>query len=215
VSYSTQNQFFARAYRTGTDHWSTIPFTRRVHELVDLLPKGSIILDLGTGRGRLLFDLAALGFRAIGLEINPDLIARGNNEIKEKNLDKDLRFFQGSALEIPMADQSFDGLVDIGLLHHISPVDYKKYVSEASRVLKQDGYFFLVVLSKNTPHYLAWHPSLDEESDFEFEGVQYHFFSDEELRTMFEKDFEIKELAHDMPYGPTDAIFSVMILKKK
>ena len=215
MSYSTQEKFFATAYRTGTDHWTNIPFTRRVHELAELIPKGSIILDLGTGRGRLLFDLSSLGFRAIGLEINPDLVARGNNEIQAKGLEKDLRFFNGSALDIPMADQSFDAVVDIGLLHHIAPADYPKYVSEAARVLKQGGYFFVAALSKNTPNYLAWHPCKEDVCDFEFEGVQYHFFSDEELKSMFEKDFEIKELAHDAPYGPTHEIFSVMILRKK
>ena len=215
MAYQDQDTFFARAYRTGTDHWSNVPFTRRAHELAEHLPKGSLILDLGTGRGKLLFDLEALGFRAIGLENNPELVARGNNAIMLRGLEKEIRFFQGDALDIPLASESFDGLADIGLLHHIHPNEYPAYVSEATRVLKSGGYFFLVVLSKNTSTYFTWHPSKDAVNDYEHEGVQYHFFSDEELRTMFEKDFEIKDLAHDIPYGPKDAVFSVLLLKKK
>ena len=215
MSYTDQDNFFAQAYRTGTDHWTNIPFKRRAHELTLYLPKDSLILDLGTGRGRLLFDLADLGFRAIGLENNDSLIEHGNSEIKAKNLDTRLRFYKGTALDIPMADESFDALVDIGLLHHIIPVDYPNYISESTRVLKQGGLFFLVVLSKKTPNYFSWHPNQSDAADFEKEGVSYHFFSDEELQALFQKDFDIKHIDHDIPYGPTETIYSVVLLKKK
>ncbi len=215
MSYSSQNNFFAQAYRTGTDAWSAIPFTRRAHELGLYLPHGALVLDIGAGRGRLLFDLAELGFRAIGLENNPELIARGNNEILAKNLDKDLRFLHGDALNIPLADQSFDGASDIGLLHHVLPQDYPTYVSEVARVLKPGAFFFLVVLSKNTPNYLSWKPQKSEAADYEKEGVHYHFFSDDEIKKLFEKDFEIRHIDHDTPFGPKDADFAVVLLKKK
>ncbi len=215
MSYHDQDAFFARAYRTGTDAWSHVPFNRRAHELTNHLPKGSLILDIGTGRGKLLFDLAELGFHAIGLENNPILVARGNNEILAKGIEKEIRFFEGDALDIPLADASFDGAADIGLLHHLAPEDFKTYASEVARVLKPGGYFFLAVLSKNTPAYFSWHPAHDEQNNYEWEGVQYHFFADEELRALFEKDFQIEEFAHDMPYGPKDAVFTVMLLKKK
>lgn len=215
MSYAPQDTFFAQAYRTGTDHWTNIPYNRRAHELALYIPKGSLVLDLGTGRGKLLFDLADLGFRAIGLENNPDIIKRGNNAIKDKGLDTDIRFLEGTALDIPLTDASFDGVVDVGLLHHIDPEDYPTYLSEAKRVLKHGGFFFLVVLSKDTPHYLSWHPSKEAAADFESEGVRYHFFSDDELRKMFEKDFEIIQLDHDHPYGPSGTAFAVVLLKKK
>ena len=215
MSYTDQDKFFARAYRTGTDHWTNIPFKRRAHELTLYLPKDSFILDLGTGRGKLLFDLADLGFRAIGLENNEELIERGNSEIKARGLDASLRFFQGTALNIPLADQSFDALVDVGLLQHILPADYPTYVSEATRVLKQGGYFYLVVLSKKTPHHFSWHPSKSEKADFELEGVNYHFFSDDEIRMLFEKNFEIKHIDYDMPHGPQEAHYAIVLLKKK
>jgi len=215
MAYAPQDTFFAQAYRTGTDHWTAIPYTRRAHELSLYLPKGALVLDIGTGRGRLMFDLANLGFRVIGLENNDDLIARGNNEIQNKKLDKDLRFFRGTALDIPLVDQSFDAVVDVGLLHHIAPLDYKLYASEVARVLKPGGFFFLVALSKDTPNYFSWHPNDSEAADFEKEGVQYHFFSDDELKAIFEKDFLVRQVDHDTPYGPGDAHFAVLLLKKK
>lgn len=215
MSYSSQDNFFATAYRTGTDHWTTIPFTRRAHELSLYLPKGALILDIGAGRGRLLLDLCDLGFRAIGLENNSELVRKGNEEIKTKRLDKSIRFLHGDALNMPLADQSFDALVDVGLLHHILPADYATYAMETARVLKQGGFFFLVVLSKDTPRYLSWNPKNSDDADFEREGLHYHFFTDDELRALFEKDFEIRYIDKDTPHGVHDATFAVVLLKKK
>lgn len=215
MSYTDQDTFFAQAYRTGTDHWTNIPFNRRAHELAMYLPQGALVLDIGTGRGRLLFDLAGLGFRAIGLENNPEIIARGNNEILAKGLDKEIRFLSGSALDIPLADSSFDAVVDVGLLHHIHPSDYATYVAEVARVLKSGGFFYLIVLSKNTANYMSWHPSKSDVTDYVLEGVQYHFFSDEEVTTLFGSDFDIRQIDHDTPYGPMETIYTVALLKKK
>lgn len=215
MSYEAQDNFFAQAYRTGTDAWTAIPFERKAHELGLYLPQGALILDLGAGRGRLLFDLAELGYRAIGLENNPALVTRGNNIILEKGLDKQLRFMQGDALDIPLSDQSFDGISDIGLLQHILPSDYRTYVSETARVLKQGGFFFLIVLSKNSPNFLSWKPQKSETADFEKEGVHYHFFTDEEITKLFEKDFEIRHIDHDTPFGVKDVDFAVVLLKKR
>ncbi len=215
MSYETQNDFFAQAYRTGTDAWTAIPFERKAHELALYLPQGALILDVGAGRGRLLFDLADLGYRAIGLENNPTLVARGNNMIKDGGFEKQLRFMQGDALDIPLADQSFDGISDIGLLQHLTPADYSVYVSEITRVLKQGGFFFLVVLSKNSPNFLSWKPQKSDNADFEKEGVHYHFFSDDEITKLFEKDFEIRHIDHDTPFGMKDVDFAVVLLKKK
>lgn len=215
MSYEHQDRFFAQAYRTGTDHWSNIPYGRRAHELALYLPKGSLILDLGTGRGKLLFELAELGFRVIGLENNTEMVKRGNNQIHEKNLASDTRFMEGSALDIPLADESFDAVADIGLLHHIKPADYPAYASEAARVLKPGGFFFLVTLSKATPQYLSWRPNQEDGADFEHEGVRYHFFGDHELKELFIEKFEIVQLEHDHPYGPTGTTFAVVLLKKK
>lgn len=214
MSYEHQDTFFAQAYRTGTDHWSTIPYGRKAHELALYLPKGSLVLDLGTGRGKLLFELAELGFRAIGLENNPNLVRSGNNLIKEKGLEGDIRLLEGSALDIPLADECFDALTDIGLLHHIKPEDYQAYAAEAARVLKPGGFFFLVALSKDTPNHFSWRPNA-EGSDFEREGVRYHFFEDAELKELFIKNFETIQLEHDSPYGPNGTTFAVMLLKKK
>lgn len=215
MAYAEQDTFFARAYRTGSDSWTHTPWNRRPLELAFFLPKGSIILDIGTGRGRLLLDYAKLGFRAIGIENNPELVKKGNADIKSHGLEKDLRFMEGTALDIPLADACFDAVSDIGLLHHIAPADYATYTAEIARVLKPGGLAYIVALSKDTPQHLSWRPNASETSDYEQEGVQYHFFSDDELRHMFEDRFDVRTIDHDAPYGPLGTTFAVCILKKK
>ena len=213
--YEAHHNFFAQAYRTGTDIWTHIPFTRRAHEFALYLPKGALILDIGAGRGRLMYSLADLGFRVIGLEKNHELVANGNSELKNKKLEHTLRFKEGDALDIPFEDASFDAAVDVGLFQHLLPEDFPAYVSEAARALKSGGYFFLVALSKDTKTYFMWRPKESAESTFVREGLHYHFFSEAELHGLFDKDFEIKYINYDAPHGPHDAIFAVVLLRKK
>jgi len=215
MSYIDQNNFFALAYRTGTDNWTNIPFSRRAHELTLYVPKGGLVLDIGAGRGKTMFELASLGFRVIGLENNPDLIARGNETIKDRGLGSEVRFVHGDVLAIPLADKSFDAVVDMGLLQHMKPEDFKIYVEEIARALKQGGLFFLVVLSKKTENFFSWHPRKSDTSDFLLEGVRYHFFSDDEIKALFEPDFDIRYINYDMPFGEKDTIYTVALMRKK
>ena len=215
MSYADQDMFFAQAYRTGTDRWTNIPFSRRAHDLALYLPKGSMVLDIGAGRGRLMADLVNLGFRVIGIEKNADLVQKGNEEIGHKDQEKEARFLEGDALNMPLSNEGFDAAIDIGLMQHLKTQDYSTYISEVARVLKHDGYFFLVVLSKETPNYFTWRPRASDISDFELEGVRYHFFSDQEIHSLFDKDFAISSIHHDTPFGPSDTIYSVVLLRKK
>lgn len=215
MSYADQDMFFAQAYRTGTDRWTNIPFTRRAHDLMLYLPKGSMVLDIGAGRGRLLYELHTLGFRCIGLEKNPDLVKVTNEELRTKGLEHDMRFVEGDALNMPLADAGFDAAVDVCLMQHLLPSHYAAYISEVARVLKHEGFFFLVVLSKETPSYFTWHPRSSDTVDFQLEGVHYHFFSDDEIHQLLSPQFKVISIHHDMPYGPNDTVYSVVLMKKK
>ena len=215
MSYSDQNDFFARAYRTGTDRWTNTPFSRRADELTLYLPKGAMILDIGAGRGGLLYELQSLGFHVIGLENNLDLVASGNSEIKNKKIQHEARFIAGDVLSIPLANSSFDASIDIGLLHHLLPSHHGEYMKEVARVLKHEGFFFLVVLSSETEHFFTHSPKHDGTVDRNLEGVHYHFFSDTEIRELAEPYFNVRSIVHEAPFGSKDVVYSIVLLKKK
>ncbi len=215
MSYADQDMFFAEAYKTGQDFWTDLPFSRHTNELMLFVPKGATVLNAGAGRGHLMHELNKLGFRVIGLENNESLVEDGNNEIKSKNLENNLRFTFGNVLNMPFADKNFDALVDVGLMHHIVSQDFKKYISETARVLKQGGFFFLSVLSKKTPKYFKWNPASESKNDYDTAGVHYHFFEEQEIQELFGDLFEIKKISYDSPFGPKDTTYLIVILKKK
>ena len=215
MSYADQDMFFSEAYKTGKDFWTKIPFDRNALKLMLFIPKGSHVLDIGAGRGHLLRELGNFGFSAIGLENNEKLVIEGNNDLKIENLDKDLRFVYGDALSMPFVEKSFDALLDVGFMQHLKPQDFKAYMFETARVLKQGGLFFLAVLSKETQTYFKWSPTSDKESDYELQGVHYHFFTEEEINQIFGSFFEVVKIKKDNPFGEKDTKYLTILLKKK
>lgn len=215
TDYSRQKKYFETAYKTGSDIWTGIPFEMMGGELIEKLPQSAMILDLGSGRGRFPFTLAEAGFRVIGLEYVSELIQKNNEEVRNKDLETNLRFVEGSVLDIPFSDSGFDAVIDVGLLQHIHPEDWPTYRNEIVRVLKPGAYYFLITLSRETLTYLSWHPKNDKFGDFEKDGVFYHFFTEEELRVFFETDFEILTSRIELVPAHHDVSYMISLLKRK
>ncbi len=216
MDYSHQKKFFQTAYTTGSDYWSRLPLTLKGDELMRTLQPGAMILDVGSGRGRFPFELATQGFRVIGIDIVPSIVAANNAEVKNFKLESKLRFIEGDIFDIPLTDASFDAVTDIGLLQHIHPEDWSEYRNEITRVLKSGGYFFLVTLSKETLSYLSWKPKQDAFGDFSREGVFFHFFTDEQLSILFENDFELVSKHTEIVDTHGDKVaYTSMLMRKK
>ena len=111
----------------------------RVKKILKFLgkPSDKKILDLGCGKGRFCRKLKDAGFmNIIGAEPSKELIktARKNN--------KDIKFIQASATDLPFSDNEFDSLICIEVLGHIP--DTEKAVNEMARVLKPGGKLFII-----------------------------------------------------------------------
>ena len=146
MSYDSQKKNFEQAYQTGTDLWSTIykNIPKVVKQFAETGETKDIILDIGAGRGRLARTLAEYGFRVIGLDIVKQIVDKNNDEVKLEGLAREIKFMEGSVLDIPFTDEGFAGAVDIGTMQHILKEDFGKYAKEVSRVIRKDGYFLLV-----------------------------------------------------------------------
>lgn len=181
MDYSEQKQYFETAYRTGSDIWTDKHYHHKMFSYISEFPTNSLVLDIGTGRGRWPFAMAETGLRVIGLDYVKSLAEVGNHEAKAKHLEGKLRFVHGDALDINFTDESFDAVTDFGLLQHLSKSDWPAYIREVSRVLKPGGYYLSVALSKETEHFYTFEPKKSQKSDFEKYGVSYHFFADGEI----------------------------------
>jgi SAM-dependent methyltransferase len=190
MDYSSQKQFFQRAYATGSDDWTNLPFHKQSDEFMKALPAGAMVLDLGSGRGHFPYELVRNGFKVIGLDYLKELTTKNNLEVKNLGFERKLRFLEGDVFDIPLTDASFDAVADIGLLHHVHPEDWSEYRNEVLRILKPGGLFYLITLSKDTASFFTWAPLHARFGDFNREGVYYHFFTAEELLLLFGSDFD-------------------------
>lgn len=216
MNYSEQKKFFKTAYATGSDTWTNIPLSKLDPELVSKLPTGAMILDVGSGRGRLPFEMAKDGFKVIGLDYLKEVVDKNNEEVKNFKLGTNLRFIEGDVFNIPLTDASFDAVTDIGLLQHIHPEEWTDYRSEITRVLKSGGYYFLSAFSKDTSTFFNWRPKKEKFGDLERDGVYYHFFSKEELALLFENDFDlVSERTEQVEMHGDKVSFLIFLLKKK
>lgn len=93
------------------------------------------VLDLGCGSGILTKKIKNLGARSVtGLDLSDELIQIAKKE------NPDLNFKQGSVLQTPFADSSFDQIVSALVMHYISDVGV--FFRECFRLLNPRGQMF-------------------------------------------------------------------------
>ncbi|MDZ8031523.1 class I SAM-dependent methyltransferase [Nostoc sp. DedSLP04] len=113
-----------------------IPDIRIVNKLIDLLnlPKGSIIADIGAGSGGYSLALANKGFLVNAVE--PSVVMQ-----KQAVEHQQIKWFTGNAENLPLPDQSVDGVVSILAIHHFSHLE--KAFQEMNRIIR-DGAIILL-----------------------------------------------------------------------
>jgi SAM-dependent methyltransferase len=112
---------------------------------------GKKVLEIGLGQGADSEQIILRGARWSGLDLTAESIERVRTRLALRNLaHEDLR--QGSALDIPYADNSFDMVFSHGVLHHIPEIDRAQ--REIARVLCPGGELVLMVYSKWSFNYL-------------------------------------------------------------
>jgi ubiquinone/menaquinone biosynthesis C-methylase UbiE len=216
MNYKDQKKYFEIAYRTGSDKWTHLPFKERGKILMEQLPKGALILDVGCGRG--LFDkqLAEAGYSVIGMDFEGDIIKKINEEVKNWGLSGKLKFVEGDVLDIPFTDSSFDAVCDFGLMENLYKEDWEEYVSEINRVLKPGGFYLNISLSRETHQFFEFYPKGSENGEFEKYGVHYHFFKKEEMKEIFNHDLNTINQDIELTGKPNEvALLETLFQKRK
>ena len=97
---------------------------------------GDQILDLGCGTGTLALRAVSRtpGARVTGVDADPAILDRARE--KARRADRDIRFDQGFAGELPYEDESFDVVLSTLLFHHLPDEEKHRAATEIHRVLK-------------------------------------------------------------------------------
>ena len=102
------------------------------------LENGSKILDIGCGKGFMLFDFMKLNpnFVLEGIDISDYAITNAVPEVK--------KFLKvGDAKSLPYEDNSFDLVISINTTHNLEINQCKKALSEMERVSRKDKYLIV------------------------------------------------------------------------
>lgn len=106
------------------------------------------VLDLAGGTGDVAFRIAQAGgpgTRIVVCDINPDMLAVGQERAAERGLDGVVTFEQGNAEELAYPDRSFDCVTIAFGIRNVPRIDWA--IAQAHRVLKLGGRFLCLEFS--------------------------------------------------------------------
>jgi SAM-dependent methyltransferase len=114
---------------------------------------GRRVLEIGLGYGTLGQIIALRGCQYHGLDIADGPVEMMRYRLASLGVDSRDRLKNGSALDIPYPDGSFDYVYSIGCLHHTG--NLPKAVSEVHRVLVSGGKAVVMLYNRNSFRQLA------------------------------------------------------------
>eukprot|EP01084_Bolivina_argentea_P036962 68325_1 len=121
------------------------------------------ILDAGCGIGNYC-DFLCDKFdntKIVGIDINPDMINTANKLYSNTN--KNITFEIGDMMELPFIDNTFDVVLISQCLHHLSEpirLSIQTTISEARRVLNDNGLLIIIYTRLSQRKHSYWHFSL-------------------------------------------------------
>jgi len=118
----------------------------------DDLLKNKYVLDVGCGQGLITSLIAKKCKRVIGLDLSQESLKQAQKGLKEIGV-TNAEFILGDAENLPFADNTFDTIYSIGVLHHTP--NTQKGINEIHRVLKKNGKTIIMLYRKYTPKWFA------------------------------------------------------------
>ncbi|MCC6019083.1 MAG: class I SAM-dependent methyltransferase [Candidatus Verstraetearchaeota archaeon] len=138
--------------------YNKIPLWDELSELVYFLLRlfiptlrNKVIIETGSGTGRISLRLAKCGGKVILLDISRNAIMYSKKLAREMNIDCD--FIVGSIFYLPLREYSIDVVWSSGVLEHYEFNEQQKSINEALRVLKQNGRLIVIVPNRKAVIY--------------------------------------------------------------
>lgn len=128
---------------------------------------GRRVLEIGCGRGvgtEILLDRFAAG-EVHAFDLDPDMIGRARRRLSRFD-SRRLRLFVGDAESIAAPAESYDAVVDFGVVHHIPR--WRNAIAEVRRVLRSGGLFFFEEVTRQALERWSYRTFLDHPKEDRF-----------------------------------------------
>ena len=135
------------------------------------------VLEIGCGQGagaRIIYDLFSPR-RYVGIDLDPRMVRRAR---RKSGALPNATFMEGDVTELELADESFDLVMDFGILHHVP--DWRDALAQVQRVLRPGGEFLFEDLPVET-----WERGI---------GIPFKRIADHPYEEMFKKQEFVDEL---------------------
>ena len=149
---AAQSYFAANAAEWDRLRALHIPEAEVEAALLSFVGDGQIssYLDLGTGTGRILEVVAPRARRAVGVDLNNEMLSLARARIEKAHLGQ-VQVRRGDLFELPYPEASFDLVTVHQVLHYLE--DPAAAIHEAARVLTPGG---RIVIADFAPHTLEF-----------------------------------------------------------
>lgn len=105
--------------------------THGIQAILDIVGPEALVLDAGTGTGRISIPLLKRGARLVGCDLSMKMLMRLQEKIPSAQL------AQADAADLPFPANSFDALLTVHVMHLVGP--WREALREFRRVLKPGG----------------------------------------------------------------------------
>lgn len=139
--------FFDRHARQWDDLARTLlPVPEYRQCLLELVPEGGIVVEIGVGTGGLLAELAARATKVIGVDHSPAMLEEARRRLTDSRMSGvELRL--GEMTHLPLPDASSGCVVANMVLHHAA--DPLAVLTEVRRVLISGGVLLIADLARH------------------------------------------------------------------
>lgn len=150
------------------------------------------MLDAGCGCGRHLFPLST-SYYTTGIDISFTALAKARNYLKKQDLIAE--YTTASLTHLPFKRETFDAIICLGVLQHLTEPAREAAVLEIRKVLKHNGLVFFEVFGCQDMRFGG--EEIEERTFVRQHGILYHYFTSEEIRALF-REFEFLELKENI-----------------
>lgn len=133
---------------------------------------GLRVLEVGCGRGvgtEIILERFEAG-EVQAFDLDPDMVRLARARLARYSSDR-VRLFVGDAENIEAADESFEAVVDFGIIHHCP--NWQRAVAEVCRVLRPGGKFFFEEVTKQALDRWFYRTFLEHPTENRFTASQF------------------------------------------